>query len=169
MKRSPFSAIIQQLFADWAVNRGVLKSQILMLLFRALSILPRNKFCSLISFPFLLLYKFYSGMLLNVDLSPKTTVGAGLHLPHPYGIVVHHKAVIGSCCTVRHGVTIGVKSVVGRVECPVIGNRVDFGCGVVVIGPVSVGDGAILGANVVITKNVSCSATIIGQPFRLKS
>jgi serine O-acetyltransferase len=90
------------------------------------------------------------------SLSGMADIGPGLLLPHANGVVVGADSRIGWDCTIQQFVTVGGnlgKSIDGR-EKPIIGNRVLIGAGAVVAGPVVVGDGATIGANCVITRDV---------------
>ena len=85
-------------------------------------------------------------------------------LPHPNGVVIHEDAVIGNDCMIMQQVTIGM---IGEGEVPRIGNKVYVGAGAKIIGRVDVGDGARVGANAVVTKDVPPNWTAVGIPARL--
>lgn len=70
-------------------------------------------------------------------------------------------AEIGEGCTLFHQVTIGIKEAEGT-RAPIIGKNVLIGAGAKVIGPVHVGDGAKIGANSVVTKDVPAFSTVVG-------
>jgi serine acetyltransferase len=84
-----------------------------------------------------------------------------LHLPHPYGLVVHPAAVIGNRVTLMQQVTIGASSANPSVA-PVIGDGVFVGEGARILGDVRVGERAVIGANAVITKDVAAGVTVVG-------
>lgn len=67
------------------------------------------------------------------------------------GVIVHKRAVIGKNCIVGTNVTIGGKS--GRYQVPRIGDNVDISTGAKILGPVTVGDGCVIGANAVVIKD----------------
>jgi serine acetyltransferase len=76
---------------------------------------------------------------------PKTT-----EFWHPVGIVIGGKAKIGEHCIIRQNVTIGqVKD-----QYPVIGNRVEIGAGAIILGGVTVGDDAVIGAGAIVVQDV---------------
>ena len=90
-------------------------------------------------------------------------IGAGLHLPHPYNIIISDYSRIGEGCTVFHNVTLGSNGKEPIEEsAPILGDRVLVGTGSVLIGPVRIGDGAKIGAGAVVTKDVPRGATAIG-------
>jgi len=95
----------------------------------------------------------------------KTKIGKGLHIPHPIGIVINGKAKIGDYCTIMQQVTIGNKLEDEKV--PEIGNNVFIGAGAKIIGDIKIEDNVIIGANSVVTKNVSKNCIVAGVPAKL--
>ena len=81
------------------------------------------------------------------------------------GIVIHRRVVIGDNCEIAQHVTIGGRS--GHADVPVIGNQVFIGAGAKVLGPIRIGDGAIIGANAVVLKDVPPLAVVAGVPARI--
>jgi serine O-acetyltransferase len=82
-------------------------------------------------------------------------------MPHPYGIVIHRNAVLGSRVTVNHQVTIGAKHPADP-GAPVIEDNVCIGAGARILGAVRVGRGAVVGANAVVTRDVPSHCTVVG-------
>lgn len=107
--------------------------------------------------------------LTGADLLPGCTIGPGLLLPHPNGVVIGHGVVMGSNCTVLQGVTVGEKFADGRPphDYPQIGNRVVIGAGAILLGNVVVGDGASIAANAVVLDNVPPGCVVAGSPARI--
>ena len=66
----------------------------------------------------------------------------------------------------RHGVTIGLKNTHQR-GAPRIGNRVDIGAGAKLLGPIRIGDDAVIGANAVVLQDVPAGALAVGIPARI--
>ena len=89
-------------------------------------------------------------------------------MPHPYGIVVHSKSIIGNRVVLMQQVTIGTRDP-GVNEAPVIEDDVYIGAGAKVLGGIRVGRGAIIGANAVVTRDVPAGATVVGANRILKS
>lgn len=110
------------------------------------------------------LYRIWSYWCLGIDLHPDVRVGKGLKVYHGTGLVVNPGVIIGDDVILRHGVTIGnyikYDGIVTGV--PVIGNRVEFGCGSVCLGEISVHDDCLLGANSVVTKNMPQGTSCLG-------
>ena len=99
------------------------------------------------------------------DVDPHVTFGPGLYIPHPTGIVIGGSARFGSDCTVLQNVTVG-RSGANPVD-PVFGDDVLLASGAVVLGPVRVGDGARVGANSVVLKDVPAGRVAVGVAARL--
>jgi serine O-acetyltransferase len=115
---------------------------------------PREKLAAMI------LRRFFPG-LPTIELHDTPTIGPGLVIMHGQATVVH-AARIGEDCTIYQQVTVGV----GRGGFPVIGDRVDLCAGAIVIGGVTIGDDAIIGAGAVITNDVPDRAIVVGSPMR---
>jgi serine O-acetyltransferase len=96
-------------------------------------------------------------------------VGGGLLMPHPQGIVVGGGAIVGAGCTIFHHVTLG--EVTSRLRpgdhsYPILGAHVLVGTGAVVLGGVTVGDDAVIGANAVVVADVEPGDVVVGVPAR---
>jgi len=85
-----------------------------------------------------------------------------IRLPHPNGVVVHSRTRIGRGVTIMHQVTLGEKSLSLEGGFPTIGDEVFIGAGAKVLGNVSIGHGAVVGANAVVTRNVPPGRTVVG-------
>ena len=100
-------------------------------------------------------------LIFSVDIHPAVSLGPGLWMPHPIGIVMARDAIIGRGCTVYQNVTIG-----GRGTPPVIGDEVMIGAGACVIGPVIAGNHVRIGANAVVVESVDEGLHVGGVPAR---
>jgi serine O-acetyltransferase len=89
-------------------------------------------------------------------------IGGGLFIQHGFATMIAAKS-IGENCWINQQVTIGYT---GK-GCPVIGNNVMITCGAKVLGDVFVGDGAVIGANAVVVKNVEPGAVMGGVPAKV--
>lgn len=85
-----------------------------------------------------------------------------IRMPHPNGVVVHSRARIGRGVTIMHQVTLGERSPTGESGFPTIGDDVFIGAGAKILGEVSIGHGAVIGANAVVTRNVPPGYTVVG-------
>ena len=91
-----------------------------------------------------------------------------LHLPHPYGIIVGAESSLGENVTLMHQVTLGGKDpwcAASNLEgqFPALGEGVYVGAGAKLLGPVQIGEWAVIGANAVVTKSVPAFATVVGE------
>lgn len=97
---------------------------------------------------------------------PGARIGPGLRLPHPQGIVIGSGAIVGENCTIYHQVTLGAvrRGGSGDESYPTIGNGVTLFAGAKVIGPVHVDEGATVGANAVVNRDVPAHHVAVGVP-----
>ncbi|MGR3783499.1 MAG: serine O-acetyltransferase [Albimonas sp.] len=109
-------------------------------------------------------HRFWSAVT-SVELPLNTRIGGGLLLPHATGIVVHPATVLGPNCLLMQNVTLGNNY--GRPGTPRLGGHVDVGPGAVILGPVEIGDHALIGANAVVLKDVPPRAVVAGAPARV--
>lgn len=91
-----------------------------------------------------------------------TKIGAGLRLVHPYSTILNAE-YIGDNCYVNHLVTVGEK----HGKKPFIGNNVELHAGCMVIGGVTIGDNAIIGAGAVVIKDVPENTVVAGNPAKI--
>jgi len=98
-------------------------------------------------------------VLFNSDIHCRLPLD--VHMPHPYGIVIHPQAVIGHRVTVMQQVMIGGRDREENIA-PVIGDDVTIGAGARVLGDVRIGNGATIGANAVVTRDIPPGATVVG-------
>ncbi|SFI40969.1 serine O-acetyltransferase [Albimonas pacifica] len=109
-------------------------------------------------------HRFWSAVT-SVEVPLKTPIAGGLMLPHPTGVVVHPDTVIGPNCILFQNVTLGTNY--GRRGAPRLGGHVDVGPGAVVLGPVTIGDHALIAANAVVLSDVPPGAVVAGAPARV--
>jgi serine O-acetyltransferase len=129
------------------------------------------KFLRLVLNPMCSLVQLCTLILTNIDLPLAMEIGPGLYIPHTGYIVVNGLAKIGANCTLTQGVTIGHRGG-GRDTAegsPVIGNRVYVGPAAAIIGPISIGDDALIGVGAVVIKSVPRGGVMVGNPARLVS
>ena len=107
----------------------------------------------------------------GITLPARAKIGAGLYIPHTGYIVVNSQTVIGANCTIAQGVTIGHRG--GGREAtegsPTIGNRVYVGPGSAIIGPIAIGDDALIGVGAIVDSVRSSPSVVAGNPARLLS
>lgn len=112
--------------------------------------------------------KFRTLRRFGCEISPYATIGGGLFLPHSLGIVIGHECIIGENCEIFQNVTIGSnrKFKDGRFM-PIIGNNVSINTGAVIVGPITIGDNVIIGANSYVDKDIPSNVVIAGSPAKI--
>ena len=105
--------------------------------------------------------------LTGVEIHPGATIGRRFFIDHGMGVVVGETAEIGDDCTLYHGVTLGGTSWQKGKRHPTLGNNVVVGTGAKILGPIVIGDGARVGSNAVVIKDVPPNATVVGVPGHL--
>jgi serine O-acetyltransferase len=109
-----------------------------------------------------------SRMLTAIDIHPGATIGRHFFIDHGF-VVIGETAEIGNNVTIYQGATLGGTNPadgVGGKRHPTIGDDVVIGLGAAILGPVTVGAGARIAANAVVTKDVADGATMVGIPAR---
>jgi serine O-acetyltransferase len=103
-------------------------------------------------------------VLTGSDVGIHAQFGSNLRLPHPVGVVIHERAVIGDDCMLMQQVTVGM---LADHRVPTIGSRVYIGTGAKVLGGIHIGDDARIGANAVVLADVPAGATAVGIPAKV--
>jgi len=106
--------------------------------------------------------------LTGIDIHPGATIGRNFFIDHGF-VVIGESAQIGDNVTMYQNSTLGgtnPTSGVGGKRHPTLGNGVIISSGAQVLGPIEVSDGAKVGANAVVTKDVAPGATVVGIPAR---
>lgn len=161
---------MNHVFQDWRANAGNKKAQLVLLSFRVAQRIRKSpRPIYLLGIPYLVFYRLTIEWVLGIELPWNTQVGPALRLFHGMGLVVNDQTVIGSNVVLRHATTIGVKETLpfGARAAPIIGDDVDIGAHVVVLGPITIGQGARIGAGSVVVKDVPPGATVVGNPARV--
>ena len=106
--------------------------------------------------------------LTGIEIHPGARIGERVFFDHAMGVVVGETAEIGDGCTIYQGVTLGGTALYkGAKRHPTLGRNVVVGAGSQVLGGFTVGDGAKVGSNAVVTKPVPAGATAVGNPARI--
>ncbi|EGQ7964062.1 TPA: serine acetyltransferase [Vibrio vulnificus] len=98
----------------------------------------------------------------NCEVSHTAKIHPTVRFGHPTGVIIGSNVTIGAGSVIYQQVTLGSNFKKGDNQMPVIGERCVIAAGAKVIGKVSIGDGSIVGANAVVTKDVPSSTVVIG-------
>ena len=107
-------------------------------------------------------WRFWS-IIGAISIPLRCRIGGGLYMPHTNGIVINADAQIGCNCEIFQQVTIGEAK--GR--CPEIGDGVSIGPGAKILGPIKIGNGARIGANALVVRDVPPGATVLAAPAEI--
>lgn len=108
--------------------------------------------------------RFFTG----IEIHPGAKLGRRVFIDHGMGVVIGETAEVGDDCTIYHGVTLGGTSLAkGAKRHPTLERGVIVGAGAKVLGGFTVGEGARIGSNAVVIKEVPAGATAVGNPARL--
>ena len=108
-----------------------------------------------------------SRFLTGIEIHPGAAIGRRVFIDHGMGVVIGETAEIGDDCTLYHGVTLGGTTWNKGKRHPTLGRGVVIGAGAKLLGPFAVGDGARIGSNAVVVKDVPAGATAVGIPARV--
>lgn len=108
-----------------------------------------------------------SRWLTGIEIHPGAKIGRRVFIDHGMGVVIGETAEIGEDSTLYHGVTLGGTSWKEGKRHPTLGKGVIVGAGAKILGPITIGDGAKIGSNAVVVKDVPVGATAVGIPARI--
>lgn len=166
---------VECLRKDFGANPSNAKAKLLLIGFRTVHVFAVRKsthpwlwVCAL---PLMAAYRVIFEWILGMELPARTQVGAGLTVMHGQGLVVNYNAVIGQGCTLRQCTTIGCKVLPNGESgpSPILGDNVDVGSNVVILGGIKLGNGCVVGAGSVVVRDVPSGAVVVGNPARIIS
>jgi len=106
--------------------------------------------------------------LTGIEIHPAAQLGRRLFIDHGMGVVVGETAMVGDDVVLFHGSTLGGKSMKKGKRHPTLGDGVVVGAGAKILGPVWIGDGARIGANAVVVKDVPAGSVAVGVPAEVR-
>lgn len=109
----------------------------------------------------------FNRWLTGIEIHPGATLGRRFFIDHGMGVVIGETAEIGDDVTIYHGVTLGGTSWDAGKRHPTLKDNVVVGAGAKVLGPITMHEGAKVGSNSVVVKDVPANATVIGIPGRI--
>ncbi|MBI4332752.1 MAG: serine O-acetyltransferase [Chloroflexi bacterium] len=107
--------------------------------------------------------RFFTG----IEIHPGAMIGRRFFIDHGMGIVIGETAEIGNDVLLYQGVVLGGTSLEKMKRHPTLGNDVEVGAGAILLGPITVGDGARIGAGSVVVKDVPPGSVVVGVPGRV--
>ena len=102
--------------------------------------------------------------LTNIEIHPAARIGEGLFIDHGAGVVIGETADIGKDVTLYQGVTLGGTGFATGKRHPTVQDNVTIGSGAKLLGPITIGHGAKIGANSVVITDVPPNSTVVGNP-----
>jgi serine O-acetyltransferase len=105
-----------------------------------------------------------SRALTGIEIHPAASIGQGLFIDHGSGVVIGETAEIGDDVTLYQGVTLGGTGFATGKRHPTVQDNVTIGSGAKLLGPITIGHGAKIGANSVVITDVPPNSTVVGNP-----
>jgi serine O-acetyltransferase len=105
-----------------------------------------------------------SRTLTGIEIHPAARIGCGLFIDHGAGVVIGETAEIGDDVTLYQGVTLGGTGFATGKRHPTVQDNVTIGSGAKLLGPITIGHGAKIGANSVVITDVPANSTVVGVP-----
>jgi serine O-acetyltransferase len=102
--------------------------------------------------------------LTGIEIHPAARIGEGLFIDHGAGVVIGETAEIGEDVTLYQGVTLGGTGFATGKRHPTVEDNVTIGSGAKLLGPITIGHGAKIGANSVVITDVPPNSTVVGNP-----
>lgn len=106
----------------------------------------------------------FARFVTGVEIHPGATIGRRFFIDHGMGIVIGETSEIGDDVSIYHGVTLGGTTWNKGKRHPTLMNNVVIGAGAKVLGPITISEGARVGCNAVVVKDVPPGATVVGVP-----
>ena len=141
-----------EILSSWAGVQALLSHRVSHALYQAgVPLLPRG-------------ISFASRAVTGVEIHPAATIGEEFFIDHGSGVVIGETAEIGDRVTLYQGVTLGGTGFARGKRHPTVSDDVTIGSGAKLLGPVTVGHGAKVGANTVVIEDVPPNSTVVGNP-----
>ena len=113
------------------------------------------------------LLSHFTRFVTGIEIHPAAQIGSGFFIDHGMGVVIGETAQIGDDVTLYQGVTLGGTGQERGKRHPTIGDHVTIGAGAKLLGAITVGSGAIIGAGSVVLRDVPPNTTVVGVPGRV--
>ena len=162
MSDDPPTGVLQ----DWAANAASPKGRAITLLFRAAQAAGRSALPAPVRIVLTTALRVVLELVFRVELPWRLQAGPELRVFHGTGLVVHEQVRLGRGCVLRHATSIGMARTDDVDGAPILGDEVVVGTHVVIIGPVTIGDRASIGAGSVVVDDVASGTVVAGNPAR---
>jgi serine O-acetyltransferase len=141
-----------EILTGWAGVQGLLAHRVAHALWEAeVPLVPRT-------------IAYASRAVTGVEIHPAARIGSDFFIDHGSGVVIGETAEIGDRCTLFQGVTLGGTGFARGKRHPTLEDDVTVGSGAKLLGPVTVGRNAKVGANTVVIEDVPPHTTVVGNP-----
>ena len=127
----------------------------------------KNVLNNLWAAPVLVLYRIITECFFGYEIQAAATIGRRFTIHHGYAVVINKNVVAGDDFTIRHGVTLGNRGP-NSLDCLTLGNGVELGANVVIIGGIRIGNNVTVGAGSVVLDDVPDNALVVGEKARVK-
>ncbi len=117
--------------------------------------------------PFLTIWQKLVEMTTGIEIPFTAQIGRGLYIGHFGQIILSPMAVLGECCNISQGITIGQAGRGDQQFVPLIGDRVYIGPGAKLFGKLTIGNDVAIGANAVVTRDLPDNAVAVGIPAKV--
>lgn len=113
------------------------------------------------------IFSLLNQILFGCDIGRGANIEGGLYMPHPCGVVIGEFVMVGKNCIIHQGVTLGARGEEHLLANPTIGNEVEIGTGAKILGQLSIGNYARIGANCVLLIDVPEKGIAVGVPGKV--
>jgi putative colanic acid biosynthesis acetyltransferase WcaB len=157
-----------KIFQDWSINRGNPKAQIVLSCYRFAHWCKHKKIYTYMFCWYLLWYRLAIEWGLGIEINWNVKAGPNLRFFHGQGLILNSGVQLGKWCILRQGTTIGNKQLAnGQISAaPIIGDSVDIGANVIIVGPITIGNNAVIGAGSIVLKDIGENEVWAGNPAK---
>ncbi len=113
------------------------------------------------------LVSHWGRFLTGIEIHPAAVIGRRFFIDHGMGIVIGETSEIGDDVLLYQGVVLGGTTLEKKKRHPTLGNNVEVGTGAILLGAITIGDGARIGAGSVVVKDVPPGVVVVGIPGRV--
>lgn len=104
----------------------------------------------------------------GLEILPRTQIGKGLYICHPFNITINPDVVIGNNCNIHKGIVIGQTNRGITKGTPIIGNEVWIGINAAIVGGITIGDDVLIAPNSFVNVDVPSHSVVFGNPCIIK-